>query len=182
MWRNTDSGYGWVAILLHWTVAVAVFGLFALGLWMTGLTYYSEWYNLAPHVHQSVGLILAAVIVFRLAWRLGNRHPAFEPTMKDWERIGAVAAHWGMYALIATLLATGYVIPTAGGDPVAVFDWFTVPAIGRFDSASVDLAGAIHYWGAWALMALVAMHTLAALKHHFIDRDRTLRKMLGPRS
>ena len=56
--RNTASGYGLMAILLHWLVALVVFGLFTLGVWMTGLTYYDEWYKTGPYIHKSIGLSL----------------------------------------------------------------------------------------------------------------------------
>ena len=61
--RNSSSRYGWVSIFMHWGVALAVFGLFALGLWMVGLDYYSTWRKDAPDLHKSIGLVLLAVMV-----------------------------------------------------------------------------------------------------------------------
>jgi len=68
-WRNSDSTYGLVSILLHWLVALAVFGLFGLGLWMVGLDYYSSWYRTAPDLHKSIGILLFVVMLGRLLWR-----------------------------------------------------------------------------------------------------------------
>lgn len=181
-WRNDDEQYGWVSIALHWIAALAIVGLFALGLWMTGLSYTDPWYNRAPDIHQSVGILLIGLIVIRLAWRWTNPLPALEPGMPPWERLAARAAHATMYLLIAVVLASGYLIPTADGSWISVFGWFSVPPVVLGIERQEDWAGWVHYWGAWALIGVATLHTLAALKHHFIERDRTLRKMLGPRS
>ena len=58
MLKNSVSAYGWAAIILHWLTALAIIALFALGLWMVGLTYYSPWYNTAPDIHRSIGILL----------------------------------------------------------------------------------------------------------------------------
>lgn len=181
-WRNTEHEYGWISILFHWLVAVAIVGLFALGLWMTGLGYYDPWYNRAPRIHESAGMLLLGVVVFRIVWRVVSLTPRFVPEMPAWERRAALGAHWLMYVLMLVVLVSGYLVPTADGQPVGVFDWFEVPALVSVHPRQEDYAGLVHYWGAWTLIGVAAVHTLAALKHHFIDRDRTLLKMLGIRS
>jgi Cytochrome B561 len=91
--RNTIESYGLISILLHWLVALTVFGLIALGLWMVELNYYSPWYKLAPFWHKSIGLSLAAVLVARLLWRLTNPQPKTLPSHRRWEVRLAHAAH-----------------------------------------------------------------------------------------
>lgn len=181
-WRNKPDEYGWLAIALHWIAAIAIVGLFALGLWMTGLRYTDPWYNQAPDIHKSIGVLLIALIALRLLWRWTNPLPAFEPGMPDWERIAARGAHVLMYLLIVLVLASGYLIPTADGTWISVFGWFSTPPVVLGIERQEDLAGWVHYWSAWALIVLAAVHTLAALKHHFLDHDWTLKKMLGIRS
>ncbi len=73
--KNSEHHYGWLAVVLHWLVAAVVVGLFALGFWMVDLSYYDEWYRKGPDLHRSIGLILFAVVVFRLLWRLINASP-----------------------------------------------------------------------------------------------------------
>lgn len=180
--RNSNEDYGWISIALHWITALAIFALFALGLWMTDLGYAHPWYNRAPDIHQSVGVLLIALIAARLLWRWTNPTPAFEPGMPAWEIVAARGAHWAMYGLIVIVLLSGYLIPTADGSWLSVFDWFSTPPVVLGIERQADRAGWIHYWGAWALIGLAAVHTLAALKHHFIERDRTLKKMLGLRT
>lgn len=180
MWRNTTSAYGLVSIVLHWLIAVAIVGLFGLGLWMMDLSYYHPWYNAAPDIHRSVGVLVGAAVLARLVWRWLNPRPAFDADMARWERTGALVAHWLMYALMIGVVATGYLITTAEGDPVSVFGWFRLPALVSGLERQEEMAGALHYYGAWALVLIAAAHTLAALKHHLMDRDRTLVRMLWP--
>lgn len=178
MWRNTATEYGWISIALHWLAAVAIVGLFGLGLWMTGLGYGHPWYNRGPALHEAIGMLTFAVILFRLGWRLATVTPAFEAGMPRWERMAALAAHWLMYALMLAVVLSGYLISTAGGDPVSVFGWVEVPAVVYGFDRQADFAGWVHYYAAWALVLMAAGHTLAALKHHFINRDATLIRML----
>ena len=76
-------------------------------------------------------------------------------------------------------MASGYLITSADGSSIQVFDWFAVPSITGDRKGLEDIAGAVHYWSTWALVLLAGVHGLAALKHHFLDRDDTLRRMLG---
>lgn len=178
MWRNTEKGYGWVSIAVHWIAALAIVGLFGLGLWMTDLGYAHPWYNRGPALHEAIGMLVFALIVFRLVWRIVTVTPAFEAGLRRWERVAALTAHWLMYVLMLTAVISGYLISTADGDPVSVFGWFEVPAVVHGIERQADIAGWVHYYAAWALVLLAAGHTLAALKHHFIDRDATLMRML----
>ena len=175
---NSKAHYGWVAITLHWAVALVVSGMFALGLWMVGLTYYDDWYRQAPHIHKSIGMLLLFAMAFRLVWRSLNTTPAAEPSLKRWERWSSHFVHWALYVLLFALMVSGYLISTAKGDAISVFGWFDVPATITGDGQE-DVAGDIHLWLAWTVVILAALHALAALKHHFINRDDTLRKMLG---
>ena len=77
--RNTAQGYGLVAILLHWLVALSVIGLFSLGVWMTGLTYYDEWYKRGPDIHKSIGILLFLTMLVRVIWRTLNIKPDDDP-------------------------------------------------------------------------------------------------------
>ncbi|MEW5250025.1 cytochrome b [Microbulbifer discodermiae] len=179
--KNTQDHYGWVAIALHWLMAPVVIGLFALGWWMRQLSYYDPWYRQGPELHKSIGVLLLVLLVLRLVWKLYNRSPAPEPGTPRWQQLGARLAHGVIYLLLFAIGISGYLISTADGRPIEVFDLFSLPAtIGGIPNQE-DIAGEIHELLAWTLITLVALHALAALKHHFIDRDGTLRKILLPR-
>ncbi len=177
--RNSSDRYGLVAIIIHWLVAVAVIGLFALGFWMVDLSYYDDWYRRGPDIHRSVGLLLFAVMVLRLLWRLVNPAPSPLSNHQRIEVVAAHAAHGLLYLLLFVAMVSGYLISTADGSSISVFGWFEVPSVTGQIKGMEDTAGTIHYWSTWAIVALAGVHGLAALKHHFVDRDRTLLRMLG---
>ncbi len=177
--RNSKDTYGLVAIGLHWLVALTVIGQFGLGLWMRGLGYYDTWYRLGPWWHKGIGVMLIAVVVIRLVWRFTNPRPAQLENHKPYERLAASLAHGALYLLLFAIAISGYLISTADGRGLEVFDWFEIPAIISGIHKQEDIAGAVHFYLAWSVIVLAAIHALGALKHHFIDRDRTLRRMLG---
>lgn len=174
---NTDDRYGWLAVALHWIGALAVFGLFGLGLWMTGLDYYDPWYRQGPDLHRSIGVLTLILFVARLAWKLKNPKPT--PLGTGWQKKVAIGVHHLLYLLVLLIGLSGYLISTADGRSISVFGWFEIPAVITSVENMEDLAGDIHYAFAIGLMALVGIHALATLKHHFLDRDATLLRMLG---
>jgi cytochrome b561 len=180
-WRNTRSSYGLVAIALHWVVAIAVVGLFALGLWMVELSYYDHWYRRAPEIHKSIGILLFAAMLLRLAWKLTNPSPAAASGVGAREHLAARIAHGLLYALLFAIMISGYLISTADGRAIEVFGWFSVPATLSGIDGQEDIAGEVHLILAVTTIVIAAVHALAALKHHFLNRDRTLLRMLRPR-
>ncbi|MGD9424411.1 cytochrome b [Pantoea sp. NSTU24] len=177
--RNTPHQFGLIAVLLHWSMALAIYAMFALGLWMVGLGYYDSWYHDAPEIHKSIGVILFLTLIVRLLWRVISPPPRPLSSYSPRVRISAVVAHLLLYTLLLAILISGYLISTADGKPVAVFNLFTLPALFSGAGEQADLAGDIHLWLAWTVVILSVLHGLAALKHHFIDRDSTLKRMSG---
>ncbi len=176
---NSESDYGWLGITLHWLMAVAIVGLFLLGYFMVDLDYYSPWYNRAPHLHESLGVLFAGLLVIRLAARGLNPPPPPLSSLSAPERQTARAVHWLFYVLMFAIVATGYAISSAGDRAFPVFDWFSVPAVPLPMEQQEDIAGKWHRWIGWSLIIVGTLHGLAAIKHHFVDRDRTLRRIIG---
>ncbi|ENM3806874.1 cytochrome b [Vibrio cholerae] len=175
--KNSDNQhYNLVTRSIHWISALVVVGMFAVGTWMMDLSYYSEWYRTAPHWHKSVGLLLAGLTLFRLIWKALSSSPKIEGAR--WEIVAAKSAHHLMYVGLFVLFVSGYLISTEDGRGIEVFNWFTVPGAGALFENQADIAGNIHFYTAWGLIILAGLHAVAALKHHFINRDNTLRKML----
>ncbi len=179
MIRNQASHYGLISIAIHWLTVVVVVGLSVLGLWMVDLDYYSEWYKTGPDIHRSVGVLLALLLLFRVVWRYWSPPPVALDSHQAWERKSARFAHWALMLLMWAAIVAGYLISTADGRSVDVFGWFVVPATLTSIPNQEDLAGDIHFVLAMALLAMASLHGLAALKHHFLDRDRTLLRMFG---
>ena len=178
-WKNTEDDYGAVAIAIHWTVAIAVLGIFSLGLWMTGLTYYDDWYRTGPEIHKGLGVLLFLLLVARLAWRSANPVPRPEPSLGPFERWASRLVHRLLYVLLLAVALSGYLISTADGRPLEVFGLFSIPATLTGLPNQADMAGTAHLALAIAVVSLASIHALAALKHHFVDRDSTLLRMLG---
>ncbi len=164
--------------ILHWTSGLTIIGLFALGYWMRTLDYYSSWYQTAPEIHKAIGVILIAVIALRIILKAVYPAPAPLATHKPWEIKSAHLVHLSMYVLILVIMTSGYLIGTADNRGIDVFGLFEAPALFIAFEEQEDIAGFIHEWCAYLLMGLVAIHAGGALKHHFIDKDNTLKRML----
>lgn len=178
---DTTAGYGLVTRLTHWIMAVAIIAMFALGLWMVTLDYYSPYRQTAPDIHRSVGMLLLFWLVARFAWRLANPKPD-DAELAPLERLGARLVHWGFYPLLFALMVSGYLISTADGHAIAVFDWFSVPAVVHWKGLE-EQAGEVHEVLAWVTMVLVVVHAAASLKHHVVDHSSILKRMWsGPPS
>lgn len=179
MLKNSSTHYGLMAILLHWLVALVVIALFVSGLWMTELDYYDAWYQRAPEWHKGIGILLFITMLLRLVWRWIDALPKPEANHTAWERRMARIAHVSMLVLIFATLIAGYLISTADGHAIDVLGLFSVPATLSGIDNQEDIAGEVHEILAFILIGVATLHALAALKHHFIDRDRTLKRMIG---
>lgn len=171
------KNYNPFARLLHWGSALIIFGMFAVGLWMVDLNYYSSWYQTAPHWHKSIGVLLALITIIRIIWKLVSAAPQIEGSALV--KMSAHAVHRLLYALMFVLFISGYLISTSDGRGVEVFDWFTVVGLGEWFPNQSDISGIVHYYSAIILIGFAVLHAAAAIKHHVVDKDNTLRKMIG---
>lgn len=181
MLKNTEVGYGLVAIILHWLMAITLFFLFGLGLYMVDLTYYDSWYKGSLDLHKSLGLSLFFVYLIRIAWKFVNITPN-PPEDEEWKNRVAHFMHIALYIVMMCLFITGYLISTADGRSIAIFNLIEIPGFGSFVENQEDVAGEIHEILAFTLMGLVALHALAALKHQLVDKDGVLMRMIKPAS
>jgi cytochrome b561 len=115
----------------------------------------------------------------RIIWRMVNPTP-IELSPKPMQSRAAKLVKWGLYVFIVVVLISGYLITTAEGQPASMFNLIHFPVLIELSSSNVDRAGELHEYLAWGIMALVAVHTVGALFHHFVLRDRTLVRMLKP--
>lgn len=176
-WRNAINRWGSAAQLLHWLVALLVLGLIALGWIMVNYPISPTQFRLYA-LHKSVGICVLALIMLRLFWRLTDPPPSVVPGLGARERQLVLAVHGLLYALLAALTATGYLINSAANFPLSVFGLFTLPNVTGEDAILKQLAQALHLWLFWLLAALLVLHIVGALRHHYILHDDTLRRML----
>ena len=176
--RNTATRYGAVAQALHWVIAAGFAGQFALAYYMTGLAngpFKFEIYNL----HKSIGLTLLALAGLRLLWRWANPVPALPEGRPRWEHVASRASHVGLYGLIFLQPLTGLAQVLYSPFPSVIWG-VKLPRISQAEAVA-DAFGAAHGYLQWIVVALVAVHAGAALRHHVVLRDDVLVRMLPGR-
>ena len=176
-WKNDSHAWGLVSILLHWIMAVLAVGLFGLGKYMITLDYYHPLYQRIPDLHRNLGVVFALLLVLRLSWRWANPLPEILATSR--ERILALLMHRLFYVVMFAVVISGYLISTADGRALVVAGGIELPALVSGVDNLEDRAGDVHWFLTWMLAGMVVLHTGAALKHHVVDRDETLGRMLG---
>jgi cytochrome b561 len=177
--------YSAVAIVLHWLLALAILGLFAVGLYMADLPFSPTRLKLF-NWHKWAGVCFLALTVLRVVWRATHRPPglpqAITLSMSGWQLQAYHAAHHLMYALFFVVPLLGWVYSSAIGYSIALFGVLPLPDLVAPDKALAAMVKPWHGWAAWALVVLAAVHIAAALKHQWIDRDGLLQRMLPGRS
>lgn len=173
--RNNNERYGSIAISLHWLVALLIIGLLSLGLYMTSLPLGPQKLKLYGW-HKATGLAVLALVLYRLFWRFINITP--ELLLPWWEKLAAQLMHWGLYGLMIAMPLTGWLMSSAAGFPVSFFGLFTVPSLMPANDEWRHLFASMHEYLAYVLIAAITLHILAALKHHFINKDTILRRIL----
>lgn len=168
--------YSLPAIGFHWLLAALIAGSFAFGLYMVDLPFSPariKQYNW----HKWAGITILTLSALRLLWRLGHRAPPLDSKTPAWQVKASQATHSLLYLLFFAAPLAGWAYSSAAGFPVVYFGLLPLP---DFVPRSADLAQALkltHRILTYSLAALVALHVAAALKHHWIDRDRLLARM-----
>ena len=178
---NTEDRWGSVQIGLHWLVA----GLILLVQVPAGLvmlrvdpgTLQDTLFN----VHKNVGLVIFALAVVRLGWRLANPVPALPLDVPGWQERIAYLTHFLLYVLIFLLPISGFLYTAFGGFPVPLFMLWDLGQLIPKSEPQAEVWQAIHFWSQWALYGVVTLHVAGALQHHFIRDDDVLRRMLSSR-
>jgi cytochrome b561 len=171
-----DTGYTRTAIALHWLAGALILAGFTLGVSLKDLPISPQTLRLYGY-HKWLGITVFLLAVTRLAWR--RAHPAPPPAaMPAWQRRAATLTHVLLYALMLVIPLSGWVYSSAAGVQVVYLGWIPLPDLVPKDKALAGVLKALHVALNYTLLALVSVHAGAALKHHFVDRDEVLRRML----
>lgn len=169
--------YSTPAIVLHWLAAILIVAGFGLGLTMvdmrlspTKLRYFS-W-------HKWIGITVLALACLRLVWRLLHRPPELPAAVPPWQRGASHLVHCALYLLMFAVPLSGWAYTSAAGVPVVYLGWVQLPDIAPVDEALAEQLKTLHHTLDWTLLGAVLLHVAAALKHHFLDRDEVLVRML----
>jgi cytochrome b561 len=174
-----DHGaYAKSAIAMHWIIALLIFAAFGLGLYMTDIPGFTPTKLKLFSYHKWIGITVLIFAVLRVLWRLTHPAPGPVPGMPKWQHAAAEAAHLGLYLLILAVPLTGYLLSVAAGVKVVYLGLWELPMPFDKSDALKDIFGMAHEWLNWTMAAIVVLHILAALKHHVVDRDGTLRRMV----
>ena len=185
--RNTQTHYGLLSIALHWLIAALFLAMLVIGVVMTRLPLSDPLTFPLYQTHKSIGATIFLLTAIRLVWRWTNGAPDLPSGMSAFERFGAHATHWGLYAVLLIMPLTGWVVVSASplGIPTLLYGTVPLPHIG-FVAASPDKA-AIENIASWAhtILAILgavlfSLHVSAALWHHFFRKDDVLMRMLVP--
>jgi cytochrome b561 len=179
---NSRRGYGAVAIALHWLLAVLLCVLMALGWFMVALpdAGFDTRKVMLILYHKEIGLAAFVGGLARLAWRLANPLPSLPAGTGYGQEVAARFVHLAFYGLMVALPVSGWLMSSAAAIPVSWFGYFDLPDVVAPNEALFRRLIDVHRWLGWALAALLCLHAGAALVHHFVLRDDTLRKMLAP--
>lgn len=164
------------AIALHWITAALIIANLLLGLSMVGLPISPrklQWYL----VHKSIGITVFLLTSLRLAWRALRPHPAPLP-MAAWQRRAAAVSHGLLYVLLFVIPISGWLYSSATGVQVVYLGLLPLPDLVGKNRALADVLRLVHVGLNSLLFVVVCVHVAAAVKHHVVDRDRALARML----
>ncbi|HEV7318890.1 MAG TPA: cytochrome b [Ensifer sp.] len=186
MLRNNDAGFGWVTIVLHWTIAILIFVLLALGFTMRRLPIDPSLQFSLYQWHKSLGFTVLALAAIRALWHGLELRPRPPQGLTAIERRAAGATHVALIALALAVPFAGWAVASTStlNIPSFYFNWFVIPHLPMAKSAPAeDLWTLVHMTLAYLLLGFVALHALAALYHHVVRHDDVLVRMLqtGPR-
>lgn len=178
---QTTSRYDPIAVTLHWVIALAILTMIPLGFFMEDLPGSIRFDGYV--FHKSLGITVLALSIFRLIWRFLNPPPALPGGMKPSEKMLAQIMHWLLYFLIIAMPLSGWLMVSASRKYPTVFFWLGeipfIPLPANIDGRkTAGMFGEYHEWLAYGAIFLVILHVAAALKHHFINRDNVLARML----
>jgi cytochrome b561 len=169
-----------VAIALHWLIALLITATFSLGLYMTGLSLSPQKLHLY-NWHKWAGVTIFLLVLLRLAWRLGHPPPALPGTMAAWERAAARWSHRLLYLLMGLVPLSGWLMSSAKGFQTVWLGVLPIPDLLSKDRPLGAKLALVHRGLGYSLAILVTIHVLAALRHHYWQRDDVLVHMLPRR-
>ena len=180
--QTTDKRYGKVAMILHWVIALAIIGQLAGGKFFTSLSFatHSELRISLTQTHKAIGLTVLALSVFRLIWRLTHKAPALPGGMSAFERLAAKFTHVVFYGLIIGLPVTGWLMVSPYKNDISffgLFNWPKVPGV-EGNNQLGEVMNTSHEYLGYFTIAMIALHIAAALKHHFVNKDDVLARMV----
>lgn len=175
--RNSREAYGLVSKLLHWLIAVPVLALIPVGWYLGGLSEESVLYWRLLELHETLGISVFVLTLARIAWRGISPNPGLSSGLLPWERKAAALIHGALVAVLACIPVLGFLFVASDGEPIELYGMVAIPPIGQWSKGTREILFDLHGYAAYACAVLVVIHVLAAIKHHFVDRRSSLRRI-----
>lgn len=175
--KNTKETYGIISKFFHWSTALIIFALIVVGLYMVSLPYSPDKLEIYA-LHKSFGLLVLWLVGLRIIWKFLTVSPQPHPKHAFWEKFLAKIAHIFLYIAMIGMPLSGWLMSSAGEYPVPFFG-IQMPDLVEKNTDLAKLMNQIHAVLAYLLIAAIGLHALGALKHHFIDQDSTLTRMMA---
>ncbi len=173
--RNTQNTYGLISKLLHWGTVLMIMLAIPLGISLDRMQ--GQESSIVTTMHQSWGLLVLCLVIARLTWRLLNTQPVMLGKNPEWMNKAARIVHWLAYALILLQVTAGLLMSQADGTKIVFARKLTIPAIVPESESLHSIWHQVHET-TWILMiVLITGHAAAALHHHFVVKDATLKRM-----
>ncbi len=193
-----SNRYTKTAIVLHWLIAIGIFGMFAVAFYMTELPREAakqmsyDLFDLGVYtweltkaesprafyfnLHKSIGVTLLALIVIRVLWRITHKPPAPLASYQGWERKLSTGAHHLLYLLMVVMPLSGLIMSVGSKYGMK---WFGIKILSGLDDKGLrEIFHEVHEIAALLLLLLIVLHIVGALKHKFIDKDETMNRIL----
>nr|NDG06624.1 cytochrome b [Oxalobacteraceae bacterium] len=178
--QSASLHYTGTAKVLHWLVALIIIGLFVLGQYMSDLSMSPRKLQLYSW-HKWFGVTVFLLVLVRLGWRLTHQPPRLPEQMPKLQQLASHVGHTALYGLMLAIPISGWLMSSAKGYQTVWFGVLPIPDLLGKDKLLGDLLAELHGALNGVLMFIVVIHVIAALKHHFIDRDDVLKRMLPSR-
>jgi len=176
-WRNTPDTYGALAKFLHWAIVLLIIAQYVIIESAEDLPDGLEKLAIVTR-HKSVGMLILGLAIVRIGWKLWNKGSPAPVVMPKLQRIAAAASHGLLYLLILAQPISGWMMSSAANYPVTFFGLFQFPALVRPNEGAHETYEDVHEFLFETIVVVAVLHVLAALYHHFIQKDDTLRRML----
>lgn len=177
MLRNSPERYGIISQTLHWIIVVFVSIQFVVGSIAADLPLGMQRLILLSR-HKSIGMTIFILMILRLLWRLSNQVPLLPAGMSSHEQRLARLIHWLFYILLLCIPVAGWINSSASNLTVSWFGIFNWPDLVEPDKYIATIAKGTHKILVWTLLAIISLHTMAALRHHFILKNNILIRMI----
>ena len=178
--RATIHRYTGVAMSLHWLIGVMILISLGAGLYMVELKLSPAKLQLYSW-HKWAGVTIFALVLFRCVWRLTHTHPPLPSYLPRWQQLVAETTHYVLYALMIAIPLTGWLMSSAKGFQTVYFGVLPIPDLLTKNKELGETLNLVHRYLNYTLIAIIAVHIGAAMKHHFINKDDILRRMLPDR-